>query len=429
MQNKQERQVGRDIRRDETRSAEDIRRANGTHDTSETAGGSRDMCGAVDSTPVDSASGNGTPGIGTSVGSALNSSASSVAEIGKKGRSKIFWALASVILAALTVCAVVSQSRHFTAEGFFIYLKNANPVWLGCAALCMLCFIFSEAFAMNSLLKYFGHRSRLRSGYVYSTADIFFSAITPSATGGQPASAFFMMRDGISGTVTTVSLILNLALYAMSILIIGIVGAAVSPRLFFGLGTPPKALIIFGIIAQIFLSVMFLMLLRHGMIIRRVGGGLIGLLSRMHLLSRPEAKLKKLDGYIEHYGECASMLRGNLRPLLPALGFNVLQRLSQIAVTVFAFLATGGAPERVGTIFSLQCYVVLGSNCIPVPGAMGVSDYIMLCGLGSIGMPPEAAVSLDLLSRSVSFYICIIVCGISIMCKYLADRRRESNAR
>ena len=152
MQNKQERQVGRDIRRDETRSAEDIRRANGTHDTSETADGSRDMCGAVDSTPVDSASGNGTPGIGTSVGSALNSSASSVAEIGKKGRSKIFWALASVILAALTVCAVVSQSRHFTAEGFFIYLKNANPVWLGCAALCMLCFIFSEAFAIPASL-------------------------------------------------------------------------------------------------------------------------------------------------------------------------------------------------------------------------------------------------------------------------------------
>ena len=96
------------------------------------------------------------------------------------------------------------------------------------------------------------------------------------------------------------------------------------------------------------------------------------------------------------------MIRGNFRPLLPALLFNVLQRLSQIAVSVFAFLATGGAPERIGTsVISLQCYVVLGSNCIPIPGAMGVSDYIMLSGLGSIGMPPEAAVSLDLLSRSV----------------------------
>ena len=118
------------------------------------------------------------------------------------------------------------------------------------------------------------------------------------------------------------------------------------------------------------------------------------------------------------------MIRGNLRPLLPARCFNVLQRLSQIAVSVFAFLATGGAPERIGTVFSLQCYVVLGSNCIPVPGAMGVSDYIMLSGLSSIGMPPEAAVSLDLLSRSVSFYICIIVCGISIMGKYLYDRKK-----
>lgn len=198
------------------------------------------------------------------------------------GRSKVFWALASVVLAALTIWAVVSQSRHFTAEGFFIYLKNASPLWLACATLCMLCFILSEAFAIISLLKYFGCRSSLRGGYIYSTADIFFSAITPSATGGQPASAFFMMRDGISGTVTTISLILNLALYAMSILIIGIIGAAVSPHLFFRLGVLPKVLIIFGIIAQIFLTVMFLMLLRHGAIIRRVGSALIKLLSRLH---------------------------------------------------------------------------------------------------------------------------------------------------
>lgn len=340
------------------------------------------------------------------------------------GRSKIFWALASVVLAALTIWAVVSQSRHFTAEGFFIYLKNASPLWLACATLCMLCFILSEAFAIISLLKYFGCRSSLRGGYIYSTADIFFSAITPSATGGQPASAFFMMRDGISGTVTTISLILNLALYAMSILIIGIIGAAVSPHLFFRLGVLPKVLIIFGIIAQIFLTVMFLMLLRHGAIIRRVGSALIKLLSRLHLIAHTEEKLKRLDDYIENYGECAAMIRGNFRPLLPALCFNVLQRLSQIAVSVFAFLATGGAPERIGTVFSLQCYVVLGSNCIPIPGAMGVSDYIMLSGLGSIGMPPEAAVSLDLLSRSVSFYICIIVCGISIMGKYIYDRKK-----
>ena len=140
--------------------------------------------------------------------------------------------------------------------------------------------------------------------------------------------------------------------------------------------------------------------------------------------SGPELRKKLLfDKHIFTGGAGASTVR-----LLPALCFNVLQRLSQIAVSVFAFLATGGAPERIGTVFSLQCYVVLGSNCIPIPGAMGVSDYIMLSGLGSIGMPPEAAVSLDLLSRSVSFYICIIVCGISIMGKYIYDRKKSKKA-
>ena len=54
-------------------------------------------------------------------------------------------------------------------------------------------------------------------GVLYSAADIYFSAITPSATGGQPASALLMVGDGIPTAVTTVVLLLNLAMYNLSI--------------------------------------------------------------------------------------------------------------------------------------------------------------------------------------------------------------------
>ena len=28
----------------------------------------------------------------------------------------------------------------------------------------------------------------------------------------------------------------------------------------------------------------------------------------------------------------------------------------------------------------IQCFVAMGSNCVPIPGAMGVADYIMIDG-------------------------------------------------
>ena len=105
--------------------------------------------------------------------------------------------------------------------------------------------------------------------------------------------------------------------------------------------------------------------------------------------------------------------------------FKFLQRSSQIAVTMFTYLATGGDPANAFSLFAMQGYVVLGSNSIPIPGAMGVSDYIMLDGFRTI-MSESAAVNLELLSRSVSFYFCIFLCGISTLIQYQILKKRRT---
>ena len=77
--------------------------------------------------------------------------------------------------------------------------------------------------------------------------------------------------------------------------------------------------------------------------------------------------------------------------------------------------------------WATQGFAVLGSNCIPIPGAMGVSDYLMLEGFGMM-MPSAEAANLELLSRGLSFYLCITVCGISVLLGYLLQKRRNHHA-
>ena len=109
----------------------------------------------------------------------------------------LFMALFAVI-AVVSVWAVMSQSGEFSLADFVGYVKHASIPWLIVALLSMLGFIFFEAFALLVLCRALGYRESLWSGYVYSASDIYFSAITPSATGGQPASAYFMNKDGIN---------------------------------------------------------------------------------------------------------------------------------------------------------------------------------------------------------------------------------------
>jgi uncharacterized membrane protein YbhN (UPF0104 family) len=91
---------------------------------------------------------------------------------------------------------------------------------------------------------------------------------------------------------------------------------------------------------------------------------------------------------------------------------------------VFVYIATTGCSFWQATdVFFIQGYTVLGSSCIPIPGAIGVSDYLMLDGFSTI-MSEAQAVNLELLSRSLSFYLCVFICGISVLIRYFTIKKR-----
>ena len=94
----------------------------------------------------------------------------------------------------------------------------------------MLGFIYFEGEALRVLVRHMGYPAKRSHGFVYSAADVYFSAITPSASGGQPASAYFMLKDGIAGTAVMAALLLNLIMYTLAILTIGLVDILIFPE-------------------------------------------------------------------------------------------------------------------------------------------------------------------------------------------------------
>ena len=70
----------------------------------------------------------------------------------------------------------------------------------------------------------------------------------------------------------------------------------------------------------------------------------------------------------------------------------------------------------------MQSFAVIGSNCVPIPGAMGVADYLMLDGFEAF-LPPDLVVSMELLSRSISFYACVLLCGLWVFATVFRKRK------
>ena len=313
------------------------------------------------------------------------------------------------MLIGFTLYTIIGSNKSFTLEGFIVYVSSAKGQWIAAAFVCMLGFVFFEALAIKELAKAFGYRKKNGKCMVYAASDIYFSAITPSATGGQPASALFMMRDKIPGAVTTIILLLNLTLYTISIIIIGVICFVTRPDMFMNFSFVSKCMIIFGFVFQFVLIAVFLLLVYKEKIIIKSADFFMRLFKKLHLMHNIEKKQKHLVEVELQYKECAAAIKGHLKNIVIAFVYNFLQRLSLIMVSVCVFIAVGGSINNVYDAFAAQGFVVLGSNSVPIPGAVGAADYLFIDGFGKI---IEDSVSIELLSRGISFYCCIIVCGI-----------------
>lgn len=332
-------------------------------------------------------------------------------------KKKVLWAIFTLCLSILTIFGLFHNSGLSLSE-LWTNIKNSSPIWLLPAVLCMIGFIFFEGRSLVLILRTLGYPAKKRRGFLYASADIYFSSITPSATGGQPASAYFMYKDGVSAIEVTVSLILNLTMYTLALVTLGLFTLIFFPGIFLEFNTASKVMILIGIFVMILLTVFFIILLKKQSLVFKLGNIVISILHKLHIKNLAERFKTKLDTAIDNYNECVVTLAGKKKLLVKTYLLNLLQRASQILVTMFCYFAMHGNLTDGLRVFAIQTYIVLGSNFIPVPGAVGISEFMMFFGYMML-MNEEAACSLAILSRGISFYTCGIISIFTVILGYL----------
>ena len=212
----------------------------------------------------------------------------------EKKKSEL-WSLVALVLAALSIFAVAMHAKDYSLKDFKNYISNADPFWFAMAILCMACFIAFEGMALLGVLKAFGYKRSINKGIVYSAADIYFSAITPSATGGQPAAAFYMMADGVPAAVSAVALLLNLVMYTASIMTIGIIAIILRPGIFNDFTFLSKILIIIGYLILGTLIVFIILLIKREDWVHAIGALILKIMGKIKIIRNPQKFEKKLE--------------------------------------------------------------------------------------------------------------------------------------
>lgn len=292
-------------------------------------------------------------------------------------------------------------------------LRKSKSWCIVAAFACMLLFIVFEGLSLWLITRRLGHKTKLRSALAYSASDTYYSAITPSASGGQPASMYYMVRDGMSGGVAGFSLVFNLMAYTAAIIIMGVFAFAVRPEMFGLIGARSwgaQAFIIFGFVIQGVVLGFFIMCIMWSKAILKIGNGAIMLLHKIRIIKHEDKWREKWKAGVDKYSASRHIIREHPILFLWALLLNIAQRVSQSLIPCFVCFAMADSANFLD-MFVMQTFVLLGYNMIPSPGGTGAYEFMYLSTYG-IAFDKEFILTAMIISRMISYYVCIIVSGL-----------------
>ncbi len=277
----------------------------------------------------------------------------------------------------------------------------------------MALFLCCEAKATHSILRALGCPQPFRRCAYYSSVGFFFSTITPSATGGQPAQVLAMTKDGTPAASGALDMLLVTIGYNTAAMLWGVSALFAAGGLTERLGGQVGVLLGLGLAVFGLLDVaMFLFLFLPGPA-KRLLYGCIALAAKIYPpLDR--AGLEELaDEHLREYRRGADLIRRAPALLAQVVGLSAAQMGCSYAVSYVVYRAFGLSGSGLGEIVALQALCSIAVGYLPLPGSAGAAENVLLRGFLLIYGEVLAAPAM-ILSRTLSCYLVLLGTGAAL---------------
>ena len=174
------------------------------------------------------------------------------------------------VLAVLSFMTFHILFKDHSPESLYEVFSGADWRFVGLGAACMAIYLICEAESIRTLMGAFQTKVPFLRSAGYSFADFYFSAITPSATGGQPMQLYYMTRDGFGFAQSSFSLLTLAAVYQLMVLVYGVVMVILKYPYVQSQGRLIKWLLVFGIAVNGLCSLGILLVILKRALVERI---------------------------------------------------------------------------------------------------------------------------------------------------------------
>ena len=333
----------------------------------------------------------------------------------KSKKNYIFSIAFFVILLILTFYLLFSNND---INSVINSLKDISYGYITLGCLLVLAYLFTESIYIKIILKSLNSKIHLWQGFVYSCIEFYFSAITPSSTGGQPAQAYYMAKDGVPIAKSSVTLLLNTITFKLVLLFMGFISIIFCPELIFENSILFTIVFIFGIIVNTAVIIACLMLMYSKRWVKSIAMFCIKLGSKLKLIKNKEDKLESFNTHLAEYQESAKYIKEHFLVSVKVFLITIIQRMAMFSIAFVVYKAFGLTGYSYLELMVIQIAIALAVDSLPLPGGIGASEAMLLLIYNKV-FGETIAVPAMLVTRGLSYYLCLILSGLVVLINHL----------
>ena len=337
----------------------------------------------------------------------------------KNNKKIILNAVIFILLIILTFYILFKDQNPMDIVGI---IKSARVEFVFIGVFCMLIYISLEAVNIGRTLKKLNEKSNFLRNLKYALIGFFFSAVTPAASGGQPMQIYYMHKDGISVSNSTLALLLNLTSMQICTLVIAFISLIFNYKVL-------NSLLIILFIIGVALNASALALLIIGIFSKRLSKWLVNFAIKVltfFKIKNVEKKKEKLEAELQKYHEGAIYIKNNKFLILKILLTTLIQFLIYYSVTYWTYRALGFSKYGMLKIISIQSILFATVSGIPSPGSVGVTEGAYT-EIFRYVYPKSIMSTAVLLNRGINFYLFVLLSGIVTAFNHAKSQKKQDD--
>ncbi len=278
------------------------------------------------------------------------------------------------------LCVGIILYFFFSKDGLNDLIHSDTPViwyWIVCAVASQLMFMFLESVVIYLFIKDGWKKFRFRDAVRVAFMGLFWSAITPSSTGGQPMQVYLMYsKMHIEIGYSTSRLMQKFMVYQVVLTLISL--TAVLTNIPFIMSNKNISYILlllaFGFVSQFAVTGMVLLFSFSPNLSRKLIMFFAKVLNKIKIIKNVDEKVEGIDQQLNAFHTSNKDIYKKPKLLISSFILTFLQFIAMFLVPYFIFRSFGFDHASPVQLISSQAFVNLMSGMIPIPGASGAAE-------------------------------------------------------